>query len=143
MGLADRFKQNLEKRDIFSKVVEQTDDAEIQKFSSNPITQEISIKTQKLHSDISCNPFGSIIEAQKQLMSSELPYNKFEDLEFEIISKIRKTPYWSEYDMKNQSNMIKAYFDKKVQSSKYCNIKYSQDDRLEFVRNIIALSNSK
>lgn len=66
--------------------------------------------------------------------------NKFENLETEIISKIRKTPYWEEYSKKAQTNMIGSYFDKKITKK---DIQYSTQEKEEFIKNILILSNNK
>jgi len=66
--------------------------------------------------------------------------NKFENLETEIISKIRKTPYWDEYTKKAQTNMIRSYFDRKITQK---DIQYSIQEKDEFIENILILSNNK
>ena len=78
MGLAERFKDKLAKRDIFTRNSEED-------YVSTPITQSITVQPKTLHSGI-IEPVNSL---------SELPQvdsDKFEDLESEIIDKIRKTP---------------------------------------------------
>lgn len=93
MGLADRFKDSLEQKDIFKTVK-----------VSNPIKRS----------------------------------NNFDDLETDIIDKIRKTPYWSEYSSSEQKKMIGAYFNRKLTGNSY-----SALEKEEFVQNILALSNNK
>ena len=66
---------------------------------------------------------------------------KFEDLETELINKIRKTPYWLEYSTDRQKNMIEKYFENRIQSEMYSNISYTSSDKQEFVENVLTLSN--
>ena len=141
MGLADRFKESLEKRDIFQKNVSGGQLTQESLYSSNPIVNEVSIQTQKLHTDIAHNPFESLMEAKKNQMPLDHESKKFEDLETEIINKIRKTPYWNEYSKNEQSNMVGAYFNKKIQSLKYNHIKLLPNDKENFIKNIVALTN--
>ena len=111
MGLAERFKDKLAKRDIFTKNEEE-------KYVSTPITQNITVQPKALHTEV-VEPVNSL---------SELPQidcDKFEDLESEIIDKIRKTPYWEEYSTIRQEKMIRAYFDKRIASGQYSYIKHS------------------
>lgn len=138
MGLAERFKNKIENKDIFQvnnieKVFENSD---IQ-FISTPINKKITIDAKPMEtSEIDrIEKIGNLITSKKNKDAA-----KFEDLESEIISKIRKTPYWSEYSIDRQSNMIAKYFDSKIQSY---GIGYSETDKNEFVQNILALSNSK
>ncbi len=93
MGLADRFKDSLDQKDIFNTTK-----------VSNPIK------------------IG----------------NEFDDLETDIIDKIRKTPYWSEYSTSEQKKMIGAYFSRKLNDKSY-----SAFEKEEFVQNILILSNNK
>lgn len=130
MGLAERFKDKLAKKDIFTK-----DTAE--SYTSKPITQNITIQPKVLHSEM-IEPVNSL---------SELPQitdcGKFEDLESEIIAKIRKTPYWEEYSTIRQEKMIGSYFDKRIASNQYSYIKHSSKDKLSFIQNILALANNR
>ena len=64
--------------------------------------------------------------------------SNYEDLETEIISKIRKTPYWSEYSALRQRKMIESYFCKKQQQANF-----SQNEKEEFIQNILILSNNQ
>ena len=129
MGLAERFKDKLAKRDIFTKNEEE-------KYVSTPITQNITVQPKALHTEV-VEPVNSL---------SELPQvdsDKFEDLESEIIDKIRKTPYWEEYSTIRQEKMIRAYFDKRIASGQYSYIKHSTKDKSNFIENILALANNR
>jgi len=68
---------------------------------------------------------------------------KFEELETEIINKIRKTPYWEDFTRKQQENMISKYFDAKIQREKYRKTEYSLKDKFDFIQNIMVLSNNR
>lgn len=145
MGLAERFRQNLEKRDIFKNMTSDEILCSAQlKYVSKPITSEITIKSQKIHSEILEQPFENLVELEKsQKQDFYMANNKLEDLETEIIAKIRKTPYWSEFTKSEQANMIAAYFDKKTSFNKYKHLSQLPSDRLDFIQNILTLSNNK
>ncbi len=133
MGLAQRFKEKLNKKDIFEKTQPEKDfETKDIKFISKPITKGYTVQPKELHSGIN-EPAKSISE----LSASTPAYDKFENLETEIIDKIRKTPYWEEYSLKRQENMISAYFEKR------CKDEYSTSEKQEFVENILALANNR
>lgn len=151
MGLAERFKEKLNKQDIFKKseFENKLNEQDIQ-FISKPLENEITIQPSVIHNSASTNELEAIediIQPSIKNISNNpeisTPANKLEDLETEIIAKIRKTPYWKEYSKNRQEQMISKYFDKKILSSKYENINYTNKDKLEFIRNIIALSNNR
>ena len=95
MGLAERFKDKLAKRDIFTNNNREY-------YVSTPITQNTTtVQPITLHSEVI-----EVLEPVNYL--PELPQvdgEKFEDLESEIIDKIRKTPYWEEYSTTRQEKM--------------------------------------
>lgn len=136
MGLAERFKDKLENKDIFQKGnIEETLEQNDIKFISKPIEKKIVIQPKAIHS-------GQIapIENLSDLNVSNTS-TKFEDLETELINKIRKTPYWLEFSTEQKKNMIEKYFEKRIQSEMYSSISYSNSDKKEFVENILTLSN--
>lgn len=136
MGLAERFKDKLENKDIFQKGnIEETLEQNDIKFISKPIEKKIVIQPKAIHS-------GQIapIENLSDLNVSNTS-TKFEDLETELINKIRKTPYWLEFTTEQKKNMIEKYFEKRIQSEMYSSISYSNSDKKEFVENILTLSN--
>lgn len=146
MGLAERFKDKLENKNIFKKneIEQSLEDNDIQ-FISKPITDNIVIQPKNIHTGQIDNIDNiqelNICNSNKQISTSNVL--KFEDLETEIIAKIRKTPYWEEFSKTRQEQMISKYFDKKILNSKYENINYTNKEKLEFIRNIIALSNNR
>ncbi len=144
MGLAERFKEKLNKQDIFKKpdIEQKLEEQEIQ-FISKPLNSEIVIQPSIIHNNV--NNIDDIEEiTEKAIKTSEdLGCTKFEDIETDIISKIRKTPYWEEYSKTRQEQMISKYFDKKFSNSKYENINYTNNEKIEFIKNIIALSNNR
>lgn len=133
MGLAERFKDKLDKKDIFinKDEIEQTLENQSIKFISKPIT----IQPKEVHTNIQ-TPEEVISSAYDNLSSTNI-----EDLETEIINKIRKTPYWEEFPEIRQEKMISAYFDKKIQTIKYSKIKLNEKE--EFIKNIMILANNK
>lgn len=139
MGLAERFKEKLNKKDIFKKnSIETTLEINNIKFISKPVTENITIQPKKIHTEIS-EPIESIKSISGNSKTSP---NKFEDIETEIIDKIRKTPYWEEYSPERQVNMISTYFDKKSATT-YSDISYTENERIEFIQNILALANNR
>lgn len=145
MGLADRFKDKLATKDIFKKndIELSLNKRDIQ-FISKPVTENIIIQPKVIHT-------GQVdeIENISDIKKEEIPHDwtisntpKFEELETEIIDKIRKTPYWEDYSLKQQETMIGKYFDNKV-SKKYQQIDYSAKEKQVFIENIIALSNNR
>ena len=106
MGLAERFKDKLEKKDIFNKEIEQTLENQSIKFISKPIT----IQPKEIHTNIK-TPDEVISNIYENINKTNI-----DDLESEIIDKIRKTPYWEEYSSNRQEKMISSYFDKKIKT---------------------------
>ena len=131
MGLADRFKEKLDKRDIFNKQIETEKTVERNiKFISKPTME----KEEETSSNITPEKIKKeIVEQPKQIL-------KFENLETEIIAKIRKTPYWEEYSAARQKNMISNYFEAKTKKR---NTVITNSEKQEFIKNILALSNNR
>ncbi len=142
MGLADRFKDKLETKNIFEKKgIEQSLAVNNIQFISKPITDN-TLSQQKTARQGQIDYIENIIEINES-QSKHLTTTKFEELETEIIKKIRNTPYWEEYTPKRQEQMISKYFDNRIQNSKYSTIKYSENERQDFIQNILALSNNR
>ena len=133
MGLAERFKDKLAKKDIFTKNNEEINN---ENYVSKPITQNITVQPKTLHSGV-IEPVSSILELP------QIDCDKFEDLESEIIDKIRITPYWEEYSTARQEKMISSYFDKRITSRQYSYIKHSVKEKSSFIENILALANNR
>ena len=124
MSIADKLKKTLTETNFFKKsepekseksaipVIEIAKDEEID-FSGPVETNIVSIhpKTEKV--------------------------NKFDDLAMELVNKIKKTPYWTEFSMKSQEKMISKYFDKKIKTPKYVEIPYSLTDKLTFIEEVL------
>ncbi len=141
MGLADRFKDKLETKNIFEKKgIEQSLAVNNIQFISKPITDN-TLSQQKTARQGQIDYIENIIEINES--QSKHLTTKFEELETEIIKKIRNTPYWEEYTPKRQEQMISKYFDNRIQNSKYSTIKYSTNERQDFIQNILALSNNR
>lgn len=118
MGLAERFKEELKSKNIFEKSnIEKNLEKENIQFISRPIKETIIEPT-----------------LQAKVESEDV----LENLETEIISKIRKTPYWEEFSVDRQKNMIEKYFESKTK-----NKEYTQNEKTEFIKNILILSNNK
>lgn len=133
MGLAERFKDKLNNKDIFKeKEIENILEKKEIKFISKPV-EITEIEPEKV-SETVIEPVSNILEETPQVISVHT--EKFEDLESELISKIRKTPYWEEYSIQRQEKMISSYFMKKVQD-------YTLEEKAEFVKNILALANNR
>lgn len=137
MGLAERFKEELKSKNIFEKnnIEKNLEKGNIQ-FISKPINN-IVIKPEKEErgNSIEQTINNNIVKAVDNDIYS-VP--KFEDLETQIISKIRKTPYWEEYSFDRQKNMVEKYFNSKTK-----HIKVTNEDKNEFIKSILILSNNK
>ena len=133
MGLAERFKDKLNNKDIFKeKEIENILEKKENKFISKPV-EITEIEPEKV-SETVIEPVSNILEETPQVISVHT--EKFEDLESELISKIRKTPYWEEYSIQRQEKIVSSYFMKKVQD-------YTLEEKAEFVKNILALANNR
>ena len=84
---------------------------------------------------------SKVIKIKPKVIEFET-YKKFEDLETDTINKIRKTPHWQDYPLKNQENMISKYFDSKIKS-RYSDINYTLSEKMGFIKNILTLANNK
>lgn len=137
MGLAERFKEELKTKNIFEKNnIEKNLEKENIQFISKPINN-IVIKPEKEERG---NSIGQTINNNivKAVDNDIYSVPKFEELETEIISKIRKTPYWNEYSIDRQKSMIEKYFKIKTKNSNT-----TQEEKNEFIKNIIILTNNK
>jgi len=137
MGLAERFKEELKSKNIFEKSnIEKNLEKENIQFISKPINN-IVIKPEKEERG---NSIGQTINNNivKAVDNDIYSVPKFEDLETQIISKIRKTPYWEEYSFDRQKNMVEKYFNSKTK-----HIKVTNEDKNEFIKSILILSNNK
>lgn len=137
MGLAERFKEELKTKNIFEKNnIEKNLEKENIQFISKSINN-IVIKPEKEERE---NSIGQTINNNivKAVDNDIYSVPKFEELETEIISKIRKTPYWNEYSIDRQKSMIEKYFNSKTK-----HIKVTNEDKNEFIKSILILSNNK
>lgn len=137
MGLAERFKEELKTKNIFEKSnIEKNLEKENIQFISKPINN-IVIKPEKEERG---NSIGQTINNNivKAVDNDIYSVPKFEELETDIISKIRKTPYWEEYSFDRQKNMVEKYFNSKTK-----HIKVTNEDKNEFIKSILILSNNK
>lgn len=137
MGLAERFKEELKTKNIFEKNnIEKNLEKENIQFISKPINN-IVIKPEKEERG---NSIGQTINNNivKTVDNDIYSVPKFEELETQIISKIRKTPYWEEYSFDRQKNMVEKYFNSKTK-----HIKVTNEDKNEFIKSILILSNNK
>lgn len=126
MGLADRFKEKLQEKDIFNETKsEQMSNTKNIQFISKP--QKVRCAEILPTSDISTD--------------SSLSAQTLNELKNEIIAKINKTPYWNEYSSQRKENMVGKYFETRLKKSSYSNIKYTLSKKLEFIQNIITLTN--
>ena len=137
MGLAERFKEELKTKNIFKKNnIEKNLEKENIQFISKPINN-IVINPEKEERG---NSIGQTINNNivKTVYNDIYSVPKFEELETQIISKIRKTPYWEEYSFDRQKNMVEKYFNSKTK-----HIKVTNEDKNEFIKSILILSNNK
>lgn len=126
MGLADRFKEKLKDKDIFNETKsEQISNTKNIQFISKP--QRVRCAEILSTSDISAD--------------NSLSAQTLNELKNEILAKINKTPYWNEYSSQRKENMVGKYFETRLKKSSYSNIKYTLSKKLEFIQNIITLTN--
>lgn len=137
MGLAERFKEELKTKNIFEKNnIEKNLEKENIQFISKPINNiVINPEKEERGNSIRQTINNNIVKAVDNDIYS-VP--KFEELETQIISKIRKTPYWEEYSFDRQKNMVEKYFNSKTK-----HIKVTNEDKNEFIKSILILSNNK
>ena len=122
MGLAERFKTQLNTRDIFQKTDEVEDLMDGIKFISTPVeVNDEKVIQPKIEQEENKEIVEvSVVNDNKiEQVTSSCNAAKFEELETDIINKIRKTPYWEDYSLKRQECMISKYFDVKIQKKKY------------------------
>lgn len=124
MGLADRFKEKLKDKDLFNE----------SKRESNSNTKNIQFisKPQKVR----CEEINPTADIDNSLGSPEL-----NTLQNEILAKINKTPYWNEYSNQRKEDMVGKYFETRLKKSSYSNIKYTLSKKLDFIQNIMTLTN--
>lgn len=157
MGLAERFKTKLENKNIFERdIIEQKLEEKDIKFISKPVSgSRIEAKNGNIQPPVIIANGGSITEdtltppdkipAEPVCgMTSENQTNKsvniFDDLETELISKIRQTPYWDEYSEERRAGMISNYFNVKIKTSEYCGIEYTPEDKKNFTNTVLILT---
>ena len=114
MGLAERFKNRLEQKDIFSR-----------SGQTSPISTEKNANIVQ--------PIDNILNSKPEPKTQRY---EFEDIEAQVIDKIKKTPYWSEYSIQQQESMITLYIDRKGVHNPISPIQ-----KRELIDNILILAN--
>jgi len=162
MGLAERFKNKLENRNIYEKnIIEQKLEENDIKFISKPAEDKLEQKNTSIKTPVVIPSDYNILEENnsepqktveeitvqevenKPSQITDSPADKFENLETELINKIRKTPYWEEFSLQSQTNMIENYFNVKIKSSKYNMINYTNDEKQNFIQTVLTLANNR
>lgn len=132
MGLAERFKEELKTKNIFEKSnIEKDLESQHIQFISKPIDSIVTEQEKE-------TTIEQTIKEPNITDNNLCSTPKYEELETEIISKIRKTPYWEEFSIDRQKKMIEKYFEIKTKNS---NI--SKDGKSEFIKNILILANNR
>lgn len=142
MGLSERFKEKLDTNDIFSKKTTNTESI-LENQNIKFISKPMDIETKKIQPDTK-SISEKIISDSKERLNNESTQSfsaLSEDFETRLISKIRKIPYWEEYSIQRQENMIKSYIDKKLKTID--NLNYTQEEKAELIQNILALANNR
>ena len=122
MGLAERFKDKLSKKDIFLSSSDNNS-----RVVSTPIVKTMEIEVPDIEEN-------DVVEVDYNEENS--------DLENELMSKINKTPYWTEYSLQRQEKMISSYFDKRYSVNKLVGDNLD-DIKKKFVQNVITLANRR
>lgn len=139
MGLAERFKNKLENKNIFEKdIIEQKLEENDIKFISKP--EMIDLKNSSIQAPIVVNTDSKYSEESENRVAS--PEKLFlENLETELINKIRKTPYWEDFSPESKTSMIENYFDNKLKRSN--GLRFSQLKKDNFIETVLILSNNR
>ncbi len=139
MGLAERFKNKLENKNIFEKdIIEQKLEENDIKFISKP--EMIDLKNSSIQTPIVVNTDSNVSDEPENKTTS--PEKLFlENLETELINKIRKTPYWEDFSTERKTSMIENYFDNKLKRSN--GLRFSQSKKDNFVQTVLILSNNR
>ena len=142
MGLSERFKEKLDTNDIFSKKTTNTESI-LENQNIKFISKPMDIETKKIQPDTKSISEKIISDSNERLNNeSTQSFSALsEDFETRLISKIRKIPYWEEYSIQRQENMIKSYIDKKLKTLDKLN--YTQEEKAELIQNILALANNR
>lgn len=139
MGLAERFKNELENKNIFEKdIIEQKLEENDIKFISKP--EMIDLKNSSIQTPIVVNTDSNVSDEPENKTTS--PEKLFlENLETELINKIRKTPYWEDFSTERKTGMIENYFDNKLKRSN--GLRFSQSKKDNFIETVLILSNNR
>lgn len=139
MGLAERFKNKLENKNIFEKdIIEQKLEENDIKFISKP--EMIDLKNSSIQTPIVVNTDSNVSDEPENKTTS--PEKLFlENLETELINKIRKTPYWEDFSTERKTGMIENYFDNKLKRSN--GLRFSQSKKDNFIETVLILSNNR
>lgn len=139
MGLAERFKNKLENKNIFEKdIIEQKLEENDIKFISKP--EMIDLKNSSIQTPIVVNTGSNVSDEPENKTTS--PEKLFlENLETELINKIRKTPYWEDFSTERKTGMIENYFDNKLKRSN--GLRFSQSKKDNFIETVLILSNNR
>ena len=124
MSIADKLKKTLTETNFFKKSV-----ADKSEKSTIPVIEIAKDEEIEFSEPVETNIVSINPKTEK--------VNKFEDLAMELVNKIKKTPYWTEFSMKSQEKMISKYFDKKIKTPKYVEIPYSLTDKLTFIEEVL------
>ena len=93
----------------------------------------IDLKNSSIQAPIVVNTDSKYSEESENRVAS--PEKLFlENLETELINKIRKTPYW-------ETGMIENYFDNKLKRSN--GLRFSQLKKDNFIETVLILSNNR
>jgi len=155
MGIAERFKSQLETKNIFEKdIIEQKLEEKEIKFISKPtanVPEAGDIQTQ--NSGVSCicdnpdrlQPDNVPTEpiCAGDVVRTDVSENNLEDMETELVDKIRKTPYWTEFSVERQTRMIENWFNAKTKRVKYSQMNYTSGEKENFVRTVLVLANNR
>ena len=71
------------------------------------------------------------------VIPAERAENKLNNLIVNTVKKIKSTPYWKEYSEAEQQKMICRYFDVKIKSERYSDMKIGMKEKLAFVEEVI------
>lgn len=140
MGLAERFKNKLEYKNIFEKdIIEQKLEENDIKFISKPENIDLKNPTMQAPVAIEVAENSNLIDNEQKSPEE----NFWENMETELINKIRKTPYWEDFSLQRKTGMIENYLDKKLKIYKDKGLTFSQSKKNYFIETVLVLANNR
>ena len=144
MELSQRFKQQLEKIDLYNsnnKIDTSIEKENVKVKKENVVIENIlEDKNTRIEEQVYDNyVHNPILDTSKEsLVETNCDsVNNLDNLKSELIEKINKTPYWEEYSSKRQENMICSYITTSLKKDRYSNIDCHESERKNLIKSIM------